>query len=58
MFLAQRLAANLRMRNLAATYIQKIWRGYNTRIWYQNLKQSCIEFQARGTISIFTMINK
>ncbi|XP_021968609.1 unconventional myosin-IXa isoform X2 [Folsomia candida] len=47
MFLAQRLAANLRMRNLAATYIQKIWRGYNTRIWYQNLKQSCIEFQAR-----------
>lgn len=47
MFLAQRFTANLRMRNHAATYIQKIWRGHSARKWYQNLKQSCVEFQAR-----------
>lgn len=47
MFLAQRLASNLRMRHLAATYIQKIWKGYHVRKWYQDLKANCIEFQAR-----------
>ncbi|CAG7723273.1 unnamed protein product [Allacma fusca] len=47
MFLAQKFVANLRMMNLAATYIQKIWRGHRVRKWYQNLRSRCVQFQAR-----------
>ena len=47
MFLAQRFVVNLKMMHLAATYIQKIWRGHRVRKWYQNLRQSCVQFQAR-----------
>jgi len=47
MYLAQKFVANLRIKDLAATFIQKMWRGYRTRRWYENLKTSCAEFQAR-----------
>jgi len=37
----------MRMRDFAATYIQKVWKGYQVRKWYQNLKNNCTQFQAR-----------
>ena len=46
-FLAQRLYQNLRVRHLAATLIQKMWRGYEVRLWYTNLRRSLVHFQVR-----------
>ncbi|XP_043231703.1 unconventional myosin-IXAa-like isoform X4 [Amphibalanus amphitrite] len=46
-FLAQRLYQNLRVRHMAATLIQKMWRGYEVRLWYTSLRRSLVHFQAR-----------
>ena len=34
MFLAQRQTMNLRVRHMAATFIQKVWRGYQVSYYY------------------------
>ena len=47
-FLAQRLYQNLRVRHMAATLIQKMWRGYEVRLWYTNLRRSLVHFQVRA----------
>lgn len=47
MYLAQKLVANVRIRHLAATFIQKMWRGYSVRKWYEGIKSSVIHFQAK-----------
>ncbi|XP_065577128.1 unconventional myosin-IXb-like isoform X4 [Artemia franciscana] len=47
MILAQRLVMNMRMRNMAATFVQKVWRGYRVRRWYTQLRCSVVQFQAR-----------
>lgn len=48
MFLAQRRVMNLRVRHMAATFIQKVWRGYRVRTWYTNLRASVTQLQSRG----------
>lgn len=48
MVLAQRQTMNLRVRHMAATFIQKVWRGYQVRRWYTNLRCSVIGFQCRA----------
>ncbi|KAG8223098.1 hypothetical protein J437_LFUL002046, partial [Ladona fulva] len=48
-FLRMREAATtvqLKIRHAAAIIIQKFWRGYKVRSWYQNLRNSVIRFQA------------
>ncbi|XP_066950423.1 unconventional myosin-IXb-like isoform X1 [Macrobrachium rosenbergii] len=46
-WLAQQTLAKMRLRNHAATYIQKVWRGHRVRKWYQNFRRALIHFQAR-----------
>ena len=55
-FLAHRLYQNLRVRHMAATLIQKMWRGYEVRLWYTNLRRSLVHFQVRrsGTAPSWT----
>ena len=48
MFLAQRRVLNLRVRHMAATFIQKVWRGYQVRQWYTNVRTSVINLQSRA----------
>ena len=48
MILAQRQTMNLRVRHMAATFIQKVWRGYQVRRWYSNLRCSVVGFQCRA----------
>ena len=48
MFLAKRRVMNLRVRHMAATFIQKVWRGYRVRQWYTDLRTSVIQFQSRA----------
>jgi len=48
MILAQRQTMNLRVRHLAATFIQKVWRGYQVRQWYTSLRCSVVSFQGRA----------
>jgi len=48
MILAQRQTMNLRVRHMAATFIQKVWRGYQVREWYTNLRCSVVGFQSRA----------
>ena len=48
MIMAQRQAMNLRVRHMAATFIQKVWRGYQVRHWYTNLRCSVVSFQCRA----------
>ncbi len=45
---AQRQVMNLRVRHMAATFIQKVWRGYQVRHWYTNLRCSVVSFQCRA----------
>ncbi|KAK4018446.1 putative Myosin-IXa [Daphnia magna] len=45
---AQRHVMNLRVRHMAATFIQKVWRGYRVRHWYTNLRCSVVSFQCRA----------
>ncbi|KAI9565582.1 hypothetical protein GHT06_009374 [Daphnia sinensis] len=45
---AQRHVMNLRVRHMAATFIQKVWRGYQVRHWYTNLRCSVVSFQCRA----------
>ncbi|XP_059353222.1 unconventional myosin-IXb-like isoform X2 [Daphnia carinata] len=48
MIMAQRQVMNLRVRHMAATFIQKVWRGYQVRHWYTNLRCSVVSFQCRA----------
>ena len=43
---------NLRVRHMAATFIQKVWRGYRVRQWYTNFRSSVIQFQSRARGSL------
>lgn len=44
-WLAQQLASNIRMQNQAATCIQRTWKGYRTRVWYNSLRHMLIRIQ-------------
>ena len=45
MFLAQRQTMNLRVRHMAATFIQKVWRGYQVgTVFTSTLKEYQIMF--------------
>ncbi|XP_069979084.1 unconventional myosin-IXb [Penaeus vannamei] len=45
-WIAQQMLAKMRLREHAATYIQKVWRGSRVRRWYQNFRRALIAFQA------------
>ncbi|XP_050731320.1 unconventional myosin-IXa-like isoform X3 [Eriocheir sinensis] len=52
-WLAQQAVNKMRIRHNAAVFIQKIWRGYSVRKWYQNFHRALIVFQAcsRGNLA-------
>lgn len=57
-WIAQQMLARMRLREHAATYIQKVWRGSKVRRWYQNFRRALIAFQVTYVYHRRGLVNK